>query len=57
MITEKTIRKACVYLRKNNTIPDETIVFMRNAALEKLNKIIEENAYSLRKDMEKIRNH
>jgi len=36
---EKEIREAYVFLRKHNqTIPDETLQFMLDASLEKLNK-------------------
>ncbi len=36
---EKEIREACVFLReKNMTIPSETIQFMLDASIEKLNK-------------------
>lgn len=37
---EKEIREAYVFLRTNNSsIPSDTIDFMRNASLEKLNSI------------------
>ena len=40
MITEKTIIEAYVFLRENNqTIPDETLDFMKGASLEKLKEI------------------
>jgi hypothetical protein len=41
-INKQTIVDAWVFLRENNcTIPDETIDFMRDAALEKLKKLEE----------------
>lgn len=36
MTTEKSIREAYLYLRLNNTIPDEVLQFMLDASLEKL---------------------
>ena len=37
MITKETIIEAYVFLRKNNTsVPDETLDFMKDTALEKL---------------------
>lgn len=39
LINEKLIMKAWRFLRENEcTIPDETLDFMRDAALEKLEK-------------------
>lgn len=43
MITEKLILEAWKFLRdKNSSVPDETIDFMRDAALEKLEQVKEE---------------
>ncbi len=44
---EKEIREAYIFLRTHNTtIPSDTIDFMRNASLEKLNSIFpQENQY------------
>jgi len=40
MITEKEIRDAYIFLRKNNfSIPDDTLDFIKEAALEKLKAI------------------
>ena len=40
MITEKTIREAYLFLRKNNnTIPDETLNFIKYASLRQLTAI------------------
>ena len=60
---EKEIREACVFLReKNQTIPSDTIQFMLDASLEKLessvssrgNMLVEEN---LSKSIERCREH
>jgi len=43
---EKEIREAIVFLReKNQTIPSETIEFMKQASLEKLNSEVELKTY------------
>jgi hypothetical protein len=47
VITEKLIREAYLYLRTNNTIPDEVLQFMLDASLEKLHKIAKEEAYHI----------
>jgi hypothetical protein len=53
MITEKLICEAYLYLRTNNTIPDEVLQFILDASLEKLYKIAEEEAYiKCQKDVE-----
>lgn len=40
MITEQTIQEAYLFLRKyNHSIPDETLEFIKQASLEKLKKI------------------
>ena len=43
---EKEIREAVVFLREHNhTIPSETIEFMKQASLEKLNSDVELKTY------------
>jgi len=44
---EKEIREAYIFLRENNhTIPSETLEFMKDASLEKLNQINTKNNQS-----------
>ena len=44
MVTKQSIIEAYVFLRtKNQSIPDETLDFMKDAALEALAKIEAEN--------------
>jgi hypothetical protein len=53
MITEKSIREAYIFLRKNNhDISDEVLQFILDASLEKLHKIAEEEACIFRKEIE-----
>lgn len=55
MITVETIIEAYLFLRKeNNTIPSETIEFMKDCAIEKLKKIILDDVDKLLKDTPKF---
>lgn len=53
---EKEIREAYVFLReKNNTIPSETLSFMLDASLEKLNGQLQEENKKLKEENKELR--